>query len=214
MHKIFSLDGQLFALLGKAADLILLNLLWILCCIPIVTIGASTTALNSVTLKMSRNEESYIAKSFFCVLKENLRQASIVWFFILLAGGFLSCDLFLTRQFPSTLQNIPQAVVGAASILFILMLNYLFPLLAQFQNSIKNTCLNALLMSLVHFPYTILLSTVTFIPVILMYYYPVVFVYGIFVYLFIGGALTAYINAFFLKRIFKKYMPEAAPVME
>lgn len=207
MHKLFSLDGHLFAILGKTADLILLNVLWVLCCLPIVTIGASTTALYSVSLKLFRNEESYIIRSFFHAFKENLRQASILWMMVLLTGGFLSYDMFIVNQLPSSSGSLSKTLLSIALLLFFLMLNYLFPLLAKFQNSVKNICINALLMSLLHFPYTLLIMAATFIPALLMCRFPVVFVYGIFIYLFIGGALTAFVNAFLFERIFPRYIP-------
>ena len=65
MNRFFSMDNKFFVFMGKVADLCLLNLICLVCCIPIVTAGASITALYYVTLKMVRNEESYIFRSFF-----------------------------------------------------------------------------------------------------------------------------------------------------
>ena len=65
MGRLFSLDSPLFSFLSKVADLILLNILVIICCIPVITVGASMTALHYVVLKMVRDEESYIVRSFF-----------------------------------------------------------------------------------------------------------------------------------------------------
>ena len=65
MNRFFNMDNKFFVFMGRVADLLLLNFLCILCCIPVVTAGASITALYYVTLKMARDEESYIARSFF-----------------------------------------------------------------------------------------------------------------------------------------------------
>lgn len=78
-------------MMGRAADLMILNIVFIICCLPIVTIGASLTALHYVTLKMVRNEESYIVKSFFKSFKQNFKQATIINLIMLLFGG--SCIL-------------------------------------------------------------------------------------------------------------------------
>ena len=64
MNRFFNMDNKFFVFMGRVADLLLLNFLCILCCIPVVTAGASITALSYVTLKMARDEESYIARSF------------------------------------------------------------------------------------------------------------------------------------------------------
>lgn len=71
--KIFNLDSPFMQFLSKMTDLLLLNLVAGICCVPIVTIGASLTALNYVTLKMVRNEDCYIFKSYFKSFKENFK---------------------------------------------------------------------------------------------------------------------------------------------
>lgn len=78
MKHIFSLDGKLFLFLNRLADLLLLNILWLITSIPLLTIGASTTALYYVTLKCVRNEENYIVRSFFRSFRQNFRQATII----------------------------------------------------------------------------------------------------------------------------------------
>ena len=65
MDRFFSMDNKFFTFMGKVADLFILNILCLICCIPIVTAGASITAMFYVTMKMVKNEESYIIKSFF-----------------------------------------------------------------------------------------------------------------------------------------------------
>ncbi len=76
MDRIFNMDNKFFTFMGKAADLILLNIIFLICCLPVVTIGASVTAMYYVTLKMVRNEESYISRSFFQSFRQNFRQAT------------------------------------------------------------------------------------------------------------------------------------------
>ena len=76
MGRIFSLDSPLFSFLNKVADLILLNILTMICCLPIITIGASMTALHYVVLKMVRDEESYIVRSYFKSFRQNFKQAT------------------------------------------------------------------------------------------------------------------------------------------
>ena len=79
MGKLFDLDSPLMRVLSKMADLMILNLLMIVLCLPIVTAGAAFTAMHYVLLKMVRDEDSYLLKSFFKSFKLNFRQATIIW---------------------------------------------------------------------------------------------------------------------------------------
>ena len=87
MNRFFNMDNKFFVFMGRVADLLLLNFLCILCCIPVVTAGASITALYYVTLKMARDEESYIARSFFRSFKQNFKQATIINIIMLLTAA-------------------------------------------------------------------------------------------------------------------------------
>ena len=88
--KLFNLDSPLMQGLSKMADLMWLNVLTLLCCLPVVTMGASLTAMNYVALKIVRDEECYISKSFFKSFKENFKQATIIWLMILVAALILT----------------------------------------------------------------------------------------------------------------------------
>ena len=83
MSNLFNLDGPILQFINKIVYSVYLNILWFVCCIPIVTIGASTTALFYVTLKMAKNEEGNITKSFFHSFKDNLKQGTKIWLILL-----------------------------------------------------------------------------------------------------------------------------------
>ena len=73
MGRFFNMDNKFFTFMGRIADLCILNIICLVCCIPIVTAGASITAMYYVTLKMVRNEEAYIVRSFFKSFKDNFK---------------------------------------------------------------------------------------------------------------------------------------------
>ena len=89
MSRMFSYDGPLMTFIGKIADLLILNVIWLLCCIPIITIGPATTAMYYVTLKLARNEEPSIVKSFFHSFKMNLKQGIFMFLAFVLIGAVL-----------------------------------------------------------------------------------------------------------------------------
>ena len=86
MGRFFNLDSPLMTFLSKMADLMILNLLTLICCIPIITAGDAMTALYYMTVKMVKNEECYLVKGYFKSFKENFKQATIIWLIALLVG--------------------------------------------------------------------------------------------------------------------------------
>lgn len=195
--------------MGKAADLIILNILFVICSLPVFTIGATTTAMYYVVLKMVKNEESYISRNFFRSLKQNFKQATIIWL-ALLAGAVL---LFFDFNIVSQAGTVGMFKFIAIGLYFILLLwgmifVYVFPLLAKFDNTVKNTLKNALKMAICHFPWTILLLAITCVPMFFTLNYGAVLMIGLFFWPAIGFALTSFLNAKIFTRIFARYIPE------
>ena len=92
MNNIFNPDNKFFSFMGRVADLMILNLLCIVCCIPVVTAGPAIAAMYYITLKMARNEESYVVKGFFHSFKQNLKQGIVIQIIMLLLGIVLAFD--------------------------------------------------------------------------------------------------------------------------
>ena len=193
--------------MGRLADLCILNVLCILCCIPVVTAGASITAMFYVTMKMVRNEEAYIARSFFKSFKENFRQATVINIIMLVIAGVLYVDFRVAKSMPGTASTVFQYLFLIFAILYVMLFTYIYPVLAKFYNSIKNTFRNAILMSVRHLPYTVLMIIVSICPV-LVFYIQSARAQSMLLLLLImvGFALVAYINSFFFVKIFDRYI--------
>lgn len=208
MGSFFNMDGKFFSFMTRVADLMILNILWIICCIPIVTIGASTTALYYVTMKMAKNEESYIVKSFFRSFKENFKQSTILWLITLIIGIIFTVDLKILRYLMPEWGKLLTYPIYVLLIFYLFILSYLFPLQAKFINTIKNTIKNALLMSIRHLPMTVLILIITIAPFLLIIFVPQLFSYGVLIFILIGFALIAFANSFLFTRIFNRYIPK------
>ena len=98
MGRFFNLDSPLMTFLSKMADLMILNLLTLLCCLPIITAGDAMTALYYMTIKMVKNEECYIVKGYFKSFKENFKQATIIWLIALVVGIIFAGDFMILRN--------------------------------------------------------------------------------------------------------------------
>ena len=93
MSKLFRMDSPLMRFLTKIADLMVLNILFCVTSIPLITIGASWTALYSVTLKMVRDEEGSVSRSYFRSFRQNFRQATLLWLGVLVVLALLALDI-------------------------------------------------------------------------------------------------------------------------
>lgn len=95
MNSLLNPEGKLMLLFTKIAYSAYLNVLWFICCLPIVTVGASTTALFYVTLKIAKVEEGNITKSFFRAFRQNFKKATIIWLILLTLGIILALDGYI-----------------------------------------------------------------------------------------------------------------------
>ena len=209
MGRFFNMDNKFFVFMGKVADLCMLNLLCIACCIPVVTAGASLTALYYVTLKMVRNEEAYIFRSFFKSFKENFKQATIINVIMLIVAALLYIDTNIAGKMGQPAGKILGMIFAAFTLLYVMILLYVYPLLAKFYNSVKNTFKNAILMAIRHLPYTILMLLICACPILILFIpsFQIQMSLIMLVILF-GPAVIAYGNSHFFVRIFDKYIPE------
>ena len=125
MDKLFNMDNKFFTVMGRVADLIMLNVVCLICCLPIVTIGASLTALHYVTLKMARNEESYIIRSFFKSFKQNFKQATIINLIMLVIAAILYMDLNIVPNLGGTMSQVLYILFIAFGIIYLMVFLYI-----------------------------------------------------------------------------------------
>ena len=207
MDNLFSFDNKFFEALGKISDIVILNLLCIISCLPIITIGASVTATYFVALQMVRNEETYIIREFIKGFKENFIFSTKVWSIILIIGLVLSFDFYISRLILNEYMRITlQFILTIVSIIFVFLLTYVFPIISKFENTIKNTMINSILISIQHLPKTIFMVLINLSPIILTltlsnYWGQILFFYTV-----MGFASITYINSMFFNKIFEKYI--------
>lgn len=195
--------------MSKVADLCILNIICVVCCIPVITAGASITAMYYVTLKMVRNEEAYILRSFFKSFKQNFKQATIINLIMLLIGVVLYVDLNVSKAMQGGAGQIFQIIFMAFVLIYFILFLYVYPVLARFYNTIKNTIKNALFMAIRHFPYTVVMVIIAVCPLLLLLVKSYQIQSTLFVlFLLMGFALIAYCNSYFLAKIFDNYMPK------
>lgn len=208
MKNIFGEDGLAYRVITRMVDLIILNVIFLVSCIPLITIGAACTALYSLTLKMCKNEESYIVRSYFKYFRENFKKATGVWVISAVFLAVIGVDFQILGGLNSQTGNLMRTMVLAVFLLGAMILSYVFPLLAKFENSIGNTFKNAGIIAMTRIIYTIPVACINLVPLMLLLYGGQPMLYGIRIYLVTGFSLAAYINSFALARVFQKYIAQ------
>ena len=124
MSRIFDLDGPVLGTLNKIADLLWLNILTIICCLPVFTIGASLSAAHYVCLKLYRGEEGYVTKDFFKAFKMNFAQGSALGVLCLVLAAVFITDFVVTNKNFAYYIELPQIfhiLIMAAFILYLFL---------------------------------------------------------------------------------------------
>ncbi len=207
MKGLFRMEGPLFDGLSRMADLIIINLIFVVCCIPVVTAGAALTGLSYVMLKIKDKEEGYVIKSYFKSFKQNFRQATVIWLLMLAFAFVLYIDFRMLSLLGGLFHNVMWVLLFFAVFIWAILLIYVFPLLSRFDNTIRQTMTNALLIALANAPQTLLLIFILGAAVAITFFNYTTIIYSFMFWFLIGFALIAWINAFFLSRIFRKLMP-------
>lgn len=209
MDRIFNMDNKFFVFMGRVADLILLNLYFVVSCIPIITIGPALTALHYITMKMAKNEESYIFRGYVKSFKENFKQGVIIHLIMSVTAILLFLDMRLVNNMTGNIARVLYCLFLAIGVLYFMIWLYIYPILAKFYNTIRNTFTNAFLMSIRHLPYTILMGLITIAPIAMLFLPSAQLVnYLILIFILCGFSLIAFCNAFLLVRIFSNYIPK------
>lgn len=198
---MFKLDSPLMNFLNKVADIMIINILVLLCSLPIVTAGAAITAGYYMCYKMVRNEETYIFKGFMKSFKENFKQSTILWVIMVTVAGLLVIDFKLMSADGAEFASWLQVAIMAASIVVALGTSFVFPMQARFSNTVKNTIKNAFLMAMSHLPTAIVSVVAIAIPVALLYYLPMLT--PMILLLVFGGVI--YGKSYLFLRVFRKY---------
>ncbi|MCR5099354.1 MAG: YesL family protein [Lachnospiraceae bacterium] len=145
--------------------LFVLNVLTVLCCIPIITTGAALTALHDGLIRIIRKEDGYIAKRFFEVFRANLKTGTILWLPFLLIFSGAAADVFIELAAPGLLSNHIKVIAAAAGLLTLYCFQWIFPVNARFKGDVHQVFRTAFLLAGVKLPRTLAMTMMWIIPV-------------------------------------------------
>lgn len=153
-------DNKWYMVINTLVDAILLGMVWLLFCIPIITVGASTTAFYYTYHKCIRQRRGYLWSEFFKAFKENFKQSTLLWLIFLAAFLFIAGDIGLSLAMSSgdVFTTITTVVIFFTGVLLLLWSQILFPYTARFNSNLKAVIINSFLMSCTNFGWTLLLG--------------------------------------------------------
>lgn len=195
-------DNGVVRALGRLCDFVVLNILWIICSLPIITIGASTSAMYSVMLKIVKNEEGYIIRGFFKGFKENFKKSTILWLMLLAMGIIIRLDFQIIQGMNSSMRVVMQGILMFVSLMLVCLNLYGFPMLARYENTLRQTIKNSFILAIVKLPYTILMLIIVAAPIVITFLTAKLMVIGIAFWFLIGVAVVSWANSFILRRVF------------
>ncbi len=173
--KIFNPDSPVMVVLSRIGDLVILNVLTLILCIPVVTAGAAFTAEYYVLLKIRRDEDSGTIKMYFKSFKENFGQATVIWLITLFAIGFPLVSLWLIQSNYGDATPMYAKVLLSGAVLFAaFFLVMAFPALSRFVGTIGSTLRTSVVLAISNPPRTFLILAILVAPFILTYYFEVV----------------------------------------
>lgn len=199
MNKIFSHDTFFFRFMNQAGNVIIATLLWLLGCLPVVTIGTSTIALYYTTVKSIRRGEGYVSREFFGAYRRNLKNGIPMTVVFLLLGAVLAIDRMYVDQGQSAAAAAFSLGYTLLTLVVMSLAVYVFPVMSRFTMSAWECFRLALLMVFRHLPFTVILLGMAIGTVCLVLLIPAPM-------LFILPGACCYGQSFLMERLLKKYM--------
>ena len=210
MKSIFSHEGLLFRFTERAVNLIVLNILYLIFCIPIITIGPATTALRYVTLKYAANEEDRVWVPFIHSFKQNFKQGMIVGVVSTVLGAALAWALwfnYYNLRNGDAVNMMMLVMTSLSCIIYLMIMGYFYPMLARYDNDLKQMFRTTVILAIRHLPATVCMAVISAAPIVLLMYTPTTFMLALTFYCIIGFALIAFLQDKFMTRIFWQYTP-------
>lgn len=209
MGKIFDLDAPIVQAVGKVGQMMVTTLLWLVCCLPLFTVGAATVAMYRVMFNL-KEDKACGCREFFRAFRENFRKGTVLWLLLLACAAVLLVGFYGMVLVENTLLRM------AALILFCLLFFlvyiaaiYVFPLTAYFENTVSGTIRNAVGMGLGNLRQSIFAIALTLLPLVLMLVSMQLFVTMLLLLVITGPAAICYGVVCVLTPVFQRYIPDS-----
>ena len=201
--KFFSLDSPFSRALSFIGDILILNIIFLVCCIPVVTAGASMAALYTVAMRMAAKDDRGVVKPFFKAFAQNFKKATFIWLFFLLAGALIVYGIVVIYMNSSSFPWFVKAVYVLVTVIYLIGYSWVFPLQAKFENTVKMTVKNAFIIGFSHPGKTVVIMILMLIPDIMLLFFTYYFLAGGFVWMMFGFSGIAVLQSLVINKVFQ-----------
>lgn len=202
MAGIFNYDNKLMTGLNKICDCMIVSVLWLICSLPIFTIGASTAALYYTVNKSIRHSRGYAYKEFWSAFKSNFKQGTVVWLFTLVVYLLGAADCYILYKLGDAISfsNVLMVIIVALVIFLTMWMLYVFPYMARFAVPTKAMMKNCFIIMIANIPWTLLLVLLFAVSLVLAYFVGVISLFMPVIYMVVANRI--------LEKVFRKYMSD------
>lgn len=206
MHSLFSPDSKFMQAMNRVSDLFFLNIIFLITCLPVFTIGASLSALYTVCFRFDTDREQPAIRSYLRAFRENFRQATALWLggALCLAASAVNTLLFYGKSGLLHYAFFPFFVILVVTVL---TLGYAFPLVSQFGNTTLRTIQNALLLCVAYLPRSVAVTVINLFPFGMLIFNPYLFFRTGVLWISLYFSVGAYLNSLILKKVFAPLSP-------
>lgn len=210
MNNIFSPDSKLITILEGLANTILLNVLFLLCCVPVLTIGAAFTALFSGCRSLLRDGACF--RAFFRAFRTNFKRATLAWLILLpllILLALTAYNVWVLLQQGMALSKFTFVVSLIALTLGLAVTTMVFLFYSRFECTLGQLLKNGLFMTLAYFLRAIIIGVAMWLPVIMFFLTPYTFVQLSLVALFLYFGVAASLSVWLMTKPFDSLVDEA-----
>lgn len=206
LNGIFNPQNRFWSFMEKIMNLCVLGFLWLIFSIPLVTAGAATVALYQYTLRLSRNEEGYVWRTFIQGFRSNFLQATALWLIMAAAGAFLILDLYGCQYLPgpSGVKWAMRVLLTSLLLVYVLASLYIFPLVAFFRTTVRKALVHSFVMAVGNLYVSVTVLVIYAIGGIAAYFMPMLFM--------VWFSLASYGASCLLGPVFRRYVEDVQSV--
>ena len=206
MIKLFDPENKFWQFLNKVTDAALMSLLWLLTSLPLVTVGASTAAFYSYTLKQVTNQEGSLVKSYFSAFRAHFKRATLLWLLQAAGTAFFAADLWAVWNFlliqGGAAGSAVLGVCGFCALAFLCCCLYAYPVLAEYGLPVRQVIANSFLLAVARLHVTLTLCLLMALCLVLFYFFSGLFFFWV--------ALYVFFSSYLIYGAFLKFPPLAA----
>ncbi len=216
MTKFFGNDSVFGRFFGQAGNIITMNILFLICSIPVITMGASFTSMYYALLRSRRHGDTSLIRDFFHSFRRNFKQSTLSWLIVLALTIIFSADIGMFGPggiypfLPFYYLFLVLIVIAAITSMFV------FPMIAAFENTLRNLWSQSFFLAAKNLPSALAVLILNVFPLYASLTTPVPQIFGtaLFVWILGGFGLIAWINTFLFYRIFSPHLPDEDGALE